>query len=223
MLLELQLDNMTRMNQLNHYYLQEIGIEPWVLRQEVPSGGSLDVLSTTVSSCTDCLLYQSRTQTVFSRGSANARMFVLGEAPGFYEDKQGLPFVGEAGQLLDKMLQSIGLSEETVYITNVLKCRPPENRDPKPDEVASCSRHLSEQINLIAPRLILALGRFAGQFLLKDTKPLGKMRNQVHQYGEIPVIVTYHPAYLLRNPADKGKAYQDLLRTRQLMNSMGLL
>lgn len=217
---------MANMNQVfhhHHYYLQEIGIEAWVLRKETPKLSTLDALSTAVSACTDCVLHQSRTKTVFSRGSTRASVMILGEAPGFYEDKKGLPFVGEAGQLLDKMLHSIGLSEDTVYITNIMKCRPPENRDPTPSEMASCSRHLTEQISLVAPRFILALGRFAGQFLLNDTKSLGDMRNQVHRYGDIPVIVTYHPAYLLRNPVDKGKTYQDLLQARQLISSMELL
>lgn len=142
---------------------------------------------------------------------------IIGEAPGFYEDKQGLPFVGKAGSLLNQMLQSIEIVEEDVYIANVLKCRPPNNRDPQLDEIAQCSSYLSRQIELIQPHLILALGRFAGQFLLNKPLPLKQLRNTLHHYNNIPFMVSYHPAYLLRNPADKKKAYLDLLAAKKLL------
>lgn len=205
------------------YYLQQMGITAWVRRQTMPSQVPLDqihVLATEVASCTRCPLHQTRTQTVFARGNPQAKLMVIGEAPGFYEDKQGLPFVGKAGSLLNKMLQSIGLSAEDVYIANVLKCRPPDNRDPQQDEIQACSAYLAQQIALVDPQLILAVGRFAGQFLLKDMLPLNKMRRTVHEYQGKPVLVSYHPAYLLRNPADKKKAYADLLRAKQLMSTL---
>ncbi len=209
---------MACMNALKQYYLEQMGIESWVLRNPSPPEPNLGRLSAEVSVCTQCALHKTRTKAVFSRGNTAAQLMVIGEAPGFYEDKAGLPFVGEAGQLLDKMLQSIGLSDKAVYITNVIKCRPPNNRDPLPEEVAMCSHHLKQQIACVKPQFILAIGRFAGQFLLKDALPLGKMREQVHQYEGIPTIVTYHPAYLLRNPSDKRKVYQDLLKVQQLMH-----
>lgn len=209
---------MAQMNQFKQYYLQQMGIEPWVLRQPVSSApNALEDVVAEVSHCTQCVLHQSRTQAVFARGNASAKLMIIGEAPGFYEDKAGEPFVGEAGQLLDKMLLSIGLCESDVYITNVIKCRPPDNRDPKPEEIAHCSRYLDQQIAMIKPDLMLALGRFAGHFLLKKVLPLGKMRGDVHHYDNIPVLVTYHPAYLLRNAPDKGKAYQDLLKVQQML------
>ncbi len=194
-----------------------MGIEPWVLRQAPKAPNDLTALAHQVSQCTQCVLHQTRTQTVFARGNPSANCMVIGEAPGFYEDKEGLPFVGKAGQLLDKMLMSIGLSEKTVYIANIMKCRPPDNRDPKPSEVLQCSQYISQQIELVKPRFILALGRFAGHFLLKQTLPLGKMRGHVHDYEGIPVVVTYHPAYLLRNPHDKGQAYKDLLCAQKFL------
>ena len=142
---------------------------------------------------------------------------IIGEAPGLHEDQQGLPFVGKAGFLLNKMLSSIGISADDVYISNVLKCRPPDNRDPLSEEIAQCSGYLSQQIALVAPKLILAVGRFAGQFLLNVTTPLSKMRGNVYDYHGTSVIVTYHPAYLLRNPADKKNAYRDLFMIKQLL------
>ncbi len=176
---------------------------------------ALNNLQQTVASCTQCALYKTRTQTVFARGNPLAKLMIIGEAPGFYEDKQGLPFVGKAGMLLNKMLATIGLDEQNVYITNVIKCRPPNNRDPKSEEIMECSHHLIQQIQTINPQLILAIGRFAGQFLLKQQCSMTNMRNTFHLYQNIPVIVSYHPAYLLRNPKDKKKAFQDLQRVNQ--------
>lgn len=203
---------------LKRYYLQTMGIDLWVSRQsDFSCDKQLSALAAEVAACTRCALHKTRTQTVFFRGSSKAQLMIIGEAPGFYEDQQGLPFVGKAGGLLNQMLQSIGLFEDDVYIANVLKCRPPNNRDPQTDEIVHCSTYLARQIELIQPRLILALGRFAGQFLLNKSLPLKQLRNTLHQYNGIPFMVSYHPAYLLRNPADKKKAYLDLLEVKKML------
>jgi DNA polymerase len=165
-----------------------------------------------VLGCTRCSLHSTRTQGVFGVGNRRAEWLVIGEAPGAEEDRRGEPFVGRAGQLLNAMLAAIGLPREQVFIANVLKSRPPGNRDPKPDEVAACLPYLLRQIALLQPRLMLAVGRIAAQNLLATDTPLGRLRGQVHSFGELntPLIVTYHPAYLLRTPADKRKAWEDL-------------
>ena len=168
-----------------------------------------------VAGCQACGLCQGRTNTVFGVGDEQADWMVVGEAPGENEDLQGEPFVGAAGQLLDNMLKAVGRSRtgrgsEGAYITNVLKCRPPANRNPQPDEVAQCEPYLARQVALLKPKVIVAMGRFAVQALLKSVEPIGRLRGQVHHYEGVPVIVTYHPAYLLRTPTDKGKAWADL-------------
>ncbi|KTD71158.1 hypothetical protein Lste_0482 [Legionella steelei] len=206
---------------LNRYYLQAMGIDLWELRSSPSSDTQgLSVLAKEVAACTRCSLHKTRTQTVFCRGSSNAKLMIIGEAPGFYEDQQGLPFVGKAGSLLNHMLQSIEMMEPDVYIANVLKCRPPNNRDPQLEEITQCSSYLARQIELIQPHLILALGRFAGQFLLNKPLPLKQLRNTLHRYNNIPFVVSYHPAYLLRNPADKKKAYLDLLTVKKMLAEM---
>jgi DNA polymerase len=169
-------------------------------------------LKAEVLSCTRCVLHSTRTQGVFGVGNRRAEWLIIGEAPGAEEDRRGEPFVGRAGQLLNAMLRAIGLPREQVFIANVLKSRPPGNRDPKPDEVAACLPYLMRQIALLQPRLMLAVGRIAAQNLLATDMALGRLRGQVHQFGELntPLIVTYHPAYLLRSPADKRKAWEDL-------------
>lgn len=174
-------------------------------------------LEQAVSACTRCKLHSSRTQTVFGVGSFNADWMIVGEAPGAEEDRRGEPFVGRAGQLLDQMLHAVGLGRDRVFIANILKCRPPGNRDPAVDEAAACRGWLDRQIALIAPRLILAVGRIAAQQLLGSDAPLGRLRGQVHTLTntEIPVIVTYHPAYLLRSPTQKRKAWADLCLARR--------
>lgn len=203
---------------LTPYYLQAMGIESWVLReQKQPCSRDLSILANEVSTCTRCPLHHTRTNTVFARGNQQAKLMIIGEAPGFYEDKQGLPFVGKAGSLLNQMLQSIGFNEEDVYIANVLKCRPPENRDPRIEEITQCSSYLNEQIALVNPSLILALGRFAGQFLAQESIPLNKLRQRLFTYNSIKCMVSYHPAYLLRQPRDKKKAYQDLLSAQKFL------
>ncbi|MBL8197732.1 MAG: uracil-DNA glycosylase [Chromatiales bacterium] len=169
-----------------------------------------------VAACTRCALHKTRTQTVFGTGSPQARWLVIGEAPGADEDRQGEPFVGRAGQLLTEMLRAVGVSREQVFIANVLKCRPPENRDPTPEEAKSCESYLQRQIALIQPSLILVVGRIAAQNLLQVDTPIGKLRGEVHAWGptRIPVVVTYHPAYLLRSPGQKARAWDDLCLAR---------
>ncbi len=177
-----------------------------------------ETLRQAVLTCTRCDLHRTRTQGVFGVGDPHAEWLIVGEAPGAEEDKQGEPFVGQAGRLLDAMLAAIGLKRgENVYIANVLKSRPPKNRDPSPQEVAACLPYLERQIDLIQPKLILAVGRFAAQSLLTTDTAIGRLRGQVHLYRGIPLIVTYHPAYLLRNPADKARAWEDLVLARQTM------
>jgi DNA polymerase len=169
-------------------------------------------LKAEVLGCRKCTLHATRTQGVFGVGNRRADWLVIGEAPGAEEDRRGEPFVGRAGQLLNAMLKAIGLDREQVFIANVLKSRPPNNRDPKPEEVAACLPYLMRQIALLQPRLMLAVGRIAAQNLLATDMALGRLRGQVHTFGELntPLIVTYHPAYLLRSPADKRKAWEDL-------------
>jgi DNA polymerase len=183
-----------------------------------------NVLAAEVAACRRCGLCEGRTQTVFGVGARTARWLVIGEAPGAEEDRQGEPFVGRAGQLLDAMLRAIGLARrDNVFIANILKCRPPGNRDPRPEEVAACLPYLHRQIELLEPALILAVGRIAAQNLLATDSPLGRLRNQVHTFGPrgIPLIVTYHPAYLLRAPAEKRKAWEDLKFARATFASLG--
>ena len=203
-------------------------------------------LEAAVAACRACGLCAGRTQTVFGVGARSADWMVIGEAPGENEDRQGQPFVGQAGKLLDAMLAAIGLSRQAedapesvaasahpagaegqkglkrgVYIANVLKCRPPGNRNPQPDEIAQCEPYLRRQVALVQPKIILAMGRFAVQSLLQTTEPIGRLRGRVHQYQGVPVIVTYHPAYLLRALPEKAKAWQDLCLAMEVMRGSG--
>ena len=178
-------------------------------------------LKTAVRECMACGLRAGCTQTVFGVGDERARWLVIGEAPGADEDKQGEPFVGRAGQLLNSMLAAIGLKREQVYIANVLKCRPPNNRDPKPEEAELCRPFLERQIALIAPSIILAVGRIAAQNLLHTDTTIGRLRGTVHRLGGLPVVVTYHPAYLLRSPGEKRKAWSDLKLAVQTLKGSG--
>jgi len=180
-----------------------------------------ELLERQVSACTLCALHTSRTQTVFGVGSKQAQLLVIGEAPGAEEDRRGEPFVGRAGQLLTAMLKAIDLPRETVYIANVLKCRPPNNRDPDPAEAETCTAYLQRQIDLLQPKLILAVGRIAGQWLTGSSAPLGKLRLGSYTYGKgnVPLLVTYHPAYLLRSPGQKRLAWEDLKRARELLGA----
>lgn len=189
-----------------------------------------DELRAAVSACRACTLCERRTQTVFGVGHPQAQWMLIGEAPGEQEDLQGEPFVGKAGQLLDNMLRAVGLTRseapahEQVYIANVLKCRPPQNRNPEPQEVAQCEPYLRRQIALVQPKLILAMGRFAVQSLLKTAEPIGRLRGRVHEVPGmpgVPVVVTYHPAYLLRNPLDKARSWEDLCLAREVLARAG--
>lgn len=203
-------------------------VEP--LPQAAPESGpdeaagaiaSLDwaALQERVAQCTQCgELVSNRTQTVFGVGNQQAKLMVIGEAPGADEDRQGEPFVGRAGQLLNAMLAAINLSREQVYIANILKCRPPNNRDPKPEEAAACSAFLQRQIALVQPKVILVVGRIAAQNLLHTDAPLGKLRGRLHHLESgVPVMVTYHPAYLLRSPQEKRKAWADLCAVSDML------
>ena len=182
------------------------------------SGLDLEALGAAVESCSRCPLARTRTQGVPGVGDPKAEWLFIGEAPGADEDRLGEPFVGQAGKLLDAMMAGIGLQRgRNVYIANILKSRPPGNRDPKPEAVAACLPYLERQIDLIRPKLIVVLGRIAAQTLLVSDTPIGKLRGHVHQYRGVPMVVTYHPAYLLRNPADKAKAWEDLVLARQTM------
>jgi uracil-DNA glycosylase len=226
-------------------YLAEIGIPVWRLRaaavatsgagsaieiaadmsaagtsSDAASHDAWSTLAATVRVCTLCGLHRSRTQTVFGVGKRDARLFVIGEAPGADEDRQGEPFVGRAGQLLNAMLRAIGLPRSDVYIANILKCRPPNNRDPEPAESATCTPYLTQQIELVRPRVLLAVGRISAQWLLQTDTPIGKLRGRVVSYGarNTPLVVTYHPAYLLRSPLEKAKAWTDLCLVKQLLS-----
>jgi uracil-DNA glycosylase len=211
-------------------YLRALGVEDWRSRNpevlaatatpvvEPPLaadvGGEIQwpELAARVAQCTGCELHRCRTRTVFGVGDQHAEWLIVGEAPGAEEDQRGEPFVGRAGLLLNSLLRGIGLAREQVFIANVLKCRPPDNRDPLPQEVAQCLPYLHQQIALLKPRILLAVGRIAAQNLLATNTPIGKLRGQQHVFGvaRTPLIVTYHPAYLLRSPTEKRKAWEDL-------------
>jgi DNA polymerase len=213
----------------------ELGIGPeWRLREAqaaadaasplTPDASPLlnwDELADAVARCTKCKLSATRTQGVLGVGDRNADWLIVGEAPGADEDAQGEPFVGQAGKLLDAMLAAIGLARgDNVYIANVLKSRPPGNRNPEPDEIAACMPYLLNQIALIQPKIILALGRFAAQTLLDTDETIGRLRGRVHRYQNIPLVVTYHPAYLLRNLPDKARSWEDLCLARRTMEGL---
>jgi len=227
-------------------YLQALGVDTWRARAAPVSGASVQAagagsvadtddaggaalawqrLRAEVAPCTRCELCRTRTQTVFGVGDTHAQLLVIGEAPGADEDRQGEPFVGRAGQLLNSMLRAAGHPRESVYIANVLKCRPPGNRDPRPEEVASCLPYLQRQVELLQPLLILAVGRIAAQNLLATDTPIGRLRGQVHRFGASgrPLIVTYHPAYLLRSPGEKRKAWIDLKFVRTELSRLRAL
>ena len=214
-------------------YLEALQIDVWRPRGEAQAGETqagepaataesplLDwtALRETVAACTRCGLHRGRTQTVFGVGSETADWMIVGEAPGAEEDRRGEPFVGRAGKLLDEMLAAVNLDRDTVFIANILKCRPPNNRDPSASEAAACRDYLDRQIELIRPRLILAVGRIAAHHLLETDAPIGRLRGRIHRLPgrELPIVVTYHPAYLLRSPSQKGKAWQDLCLARRV-------
>lgn len=230
---------MARLDARRREYLEAMGIDVWESRaageptQRLESGTAepgpaavppaLDLgweaLQERVMHCTACELHRSRTQAVFGVGDIQSDILVVGEAPGADEDRLGEPFVGRAGQLLDTMLAAFGRPRKTVYIANVLKCRPPNNRDPLPTESVCCRPFLERQIELLSPRLILAVGKVPAQNLLGTEDSVGRMRGKVHRYGprQIPLVVTYHPSYLLRQPQDKRKSWLDLLQARRVL------
>ena len=210
-------------------YLDALGVDVWLPSDaadtmpvevaEAPPSEGMDwgELRETVAACTRCPLHSSRTQTVFGVGNPNATWMIIGEAPGAEEDRRGEPFVGRAGKLLDQMLRAVGQERGDVFIANILKCRPPNNRDPKQDEADACRRYLERQIELVQPKIILAVGRIAAQQLLGTDSPVGRLRGKLHYLNKLPLVVTYHPAYLLRSPTQKRKAWDDLcLATRVL-------
>jgi uracil-DNA glycosylase family 4 len=176
-------------------------------------------LAAEAATCTRCQLAQGRNKVVFGSGDARAELMLVGEAPGAEEDRQGLPFVGAAGELLTRILQAMELTREEVYIANIVKCRPPGNRDPQPDEVAACNRYLTAQIELVAPRILVALGRVAAQTLLGNTTALGRLRGRWHEVQGIPTMVTYHPAALLRDPDLKRPTWEDLQQVRDRLRA----
>lgn len=217
-------------------YLAALGIETWARRPsftidgapaapEVVAAPAVDweALQAEVAACTACALHRTRKQTVFGVGNRQAEWMFIGEAPGADEDRQGEPFVGRAGQLLNAMLHALQLRRDDCYIANVLKCRPPGNRDPQPDEVAQCEGYLLRQIAGVRPKVLIALGRVAAQNLLKTDEPLARLRGKTLEFGPAatPLIITYHPAYLLRTPAAKRQAWDDLKRARRLIADLG--
>jgi uracil-DNA glycosylase family 4 len=225
---------------LRKEYLAAMGLDSWVVRRPAvspapssPAPAAVAPAAITaaredaydwaqlkerVAACVRCGLSATRTQTVFGVGNRHAEWLLVGEAPGAEEDRQGEPFVGRAGQLLNSMLRAIGLAREQVYIANVLKCRPPHNRDPLASETGECLPFLERQIALLKPKIMLVVGRIAAQNLLRTDQSLGRLRRQVHVFGaaRVPLVVTYHPAYLLRTPSDKHKAWEDLQFAREV-------
>ena len=178
----------------------------------------LTVLGQQAAGCVACNLHTTRKNVVFARGNPQTDVVVVGEAPGEEEDKTGQPFVGRAGKLLDVLLQAVGFPRDSVYICNVLKCRPPQNRNPLPDEIEACSGFLRQQIEIISPKLLLAVGKFAAQTLLQSEESIGRLRGQVHTYNGLPVVVTYHPAYLLRSPQATRTAWYDFQLMRKILD-----
>jgi len=216
-------------NRLRNQYLDAMGITVWERRQHLGADNVLEEVTATpeecqvftepssweklqaeIAVCRLCPLCETRTQTVFGDGNPQADWLFIGEGPGQHEDEQGKPFVGKAGLLLTEMIRALGMAREDVFITNIVKCRPPNNRDPQADEIASCNGYLRRQIAFIQPKIILAVGRIAAQTLLATDTPLSGLRGKVHRYDGTPVVVVYHPAYLLRSLLEKRKAWQDL-------------
>ena len=217
------------------HYLEAMGIDVWVKRptslaslaaalptQTSSTHDNWQRLQQQVHSCQACSLAKTRTQTVFGVGNRQAEWLLIGEAPGQNEDLQGEPFVGKAGQLLNEMLRAIGLSRQDVYIANMLKCRPPENRDPQITELKACEHFLHAQIDLIKPRIILAVGRVAAQNLLMTQEPLSRLRGKQHQLNGLPLVVVHHPAYLLRSLSEKAKAWEDLQFAMDVYQSLSV-
>ena len=226
------MDNATRLQ-----YLEAMGIDVWlpkaiaahqqtstpdaIAENSLPEPlDSWEALQAEVAPCTKCDLCKTRTQTVFGSGNKNADWMIIGEGPGQNEDQQGLPFVGKAGLLLTEMLRAMGLDREEVFIANIVKCRPPANRDPKPIEIETCKPYLLRQMALLKPKIIVVLGRVAAQALLNTDEPISKLRGKIHALNDTPVVVVYHPAYLLRSLLDKRKAWADLKLAMQTVKNI---
>lgn len=203
--------------------LRDMGVRELYLEKPLRTPKSrqdlLEELKQEVSVCRKCSLCKGRTQTVFGQGNPRARLVFVGEAPGAEEDRQGLAFVGRAGQLLTRIIEAMGLRREDVYICNVIKCRPPGNREPELSEIVACEPYLLRQLELIRPEVMVALGRIAIQTLLRDKTPITRIRGKWHDYHGIPLMPTFHPAYLLRNPNEKGKVWEDM---QEVMKKLGL-
>ena len=217
-------------------YLGEIGFEDFYRRPTAPATGAapgapsagveageratqLDAVGVEASACTRCRLAEGRRSVVFGSGAVGAELMFIGEGPGAEEDKQGLPFVGRAGELLTRIIEAIELRRQEVYIANIVKCRPPGNRDPQPDEVAACRGFLERQIDLVGPRVLVALGRIAAQTLLGSETPIGRLRGQWYAVRGVPLMVTYHPAALLRNPSLKRPTWEDMQLVRDRLRA----
>ena len=209
-------------------YLEALGIDVWLPRDQADpdvqlvsasvesDGMDWQALRDSVAACTRCALHQSRTQTVFGVGNPEADWMIIGEAPGAEEDRRGEPVVGRAGKLLDEMLHAVGQGRDSVFIANILKCRPPNNRDPEAEESSQCRAYLERQIELVQPNIIVAVGRIAAQLLLDTDTPVGRLRGVEHRLGNTPLVVTYHPAYLLRSPTQKRKSWDDLRLAKRI-------
>jgi len=205
---------------------REAGIEEFFLKDNLSASGGggspardLDSLRLEISQCTSCDLCKTRRNVVFGSGNPKASLIFIGEAPGQEEDIQGLPFVGRAGQLLTKIIEAMDLKRQDVYIANVLKCRPPNNRAPLPTEILACAENVRRQVEMINPKVICALGKFASQTLLKTERPISSLRGIFQEYNGIPVMPTFHPAYLLRNPQDKKLVWEDMKKVMKCLNS----
>lgn len=207
-------------------YLKEMGIDVWQEKNKkeepepMEKNLNLDEIKKRALACKLCTLHKTRNNVVFGVGDKKAQVMFIGEAPGANEDLQGEPFVGRAGMLLNSMMKSIGLERSDIYIANILKCRPPNNRDPSSEEIKLCTPYLKEQIAAIKPKILIAVGRVAAQHLLNTTESMANLRGKTYQYGEenTPLMVTYHPAYLLRSPGEKKKVYTDLLMIQKAIN-----
>jgi len=197
-----------KLSGIQEYFIREVSVE---------EKAGLAFLKKEVLNCARCDLYKTRTNVVFGAGNPRARLMFIGEAPGMQEDLEGMPFVGKAGQLLTKIIESMGLKRKDVYIANVLKCRPPDNRNPLPTEILTCEEYLIRQVEAVNPYIICALGKFAAQTLLKTQEPITKLRGQFYDYRGIKLIPTFHPAYLLRNPEDKKLVWKDMKKIMEIL------
>lgn len=202
-------------SQLRHFFVQKAELGEKFL---MFSMSKLDNLRFKLNNCGGCRLKKTRTRVVFGEGNCRSRLLLIGEAPGYYEDKQGQPFVGEAGQLLTEILDSTNLKRSDIYITNLVKCRPPDNRDPRPDEIKICATFLEIQIMLLQPKIVVCLGRFSSQHILKCNTPIHSIRGKVHGLKNFKVIPAYHPAFIIRNPAQRKYLHEDLKLAERLLN-----